>query len=207
MNLAQQNRVPGFIDSDNQVFHSSCKALRTASRIEYGNVLPSRPAGGVRRLEPNFGSKVFRLVEIDSAKGYPGEGPAGRRAKSAPSRPPLDESASYHATTTVEGRRKAQGLLRDWLSDRGSFPLESLVENLNDLNRTLAGWIQHCYDSEIALGVAVDSLLSIHDDFYLVSKSLMLPWKRITAWQRGCPPELRAAFPPYVARRTVCRSQ
>ena len=152
---AQDYHIPVIINASNEYYFESCKALRNASRIDRLSRLPARLGSWARRLGPNFGSRGTKLVEFDSTK----EGPPGRRSTSTPPRPPLDLFASYHTTSTVEERTKSQKLLRDWLVEQVVSDLETLALNLDDLNRTLAEWIQHCYDNVIALGTAINNLL------------------------------------------------
>ena len=101
-----------------------------------------------------------------------------RRNRSEPPRPSLNLKESYHSCTTVAGRKKARQLLEEWLAEQGLSALSILLRDIRQSNEALAEFVQFCYDPEVADGLCIDALLSIHDEFYEYAKLLTLPWRR-----------------------------
>jgi hypothetical protein len=117
-----------------------------------------------------------------------------------PYRVALDLAESYHTDTTQKDRVKAFAKCEKYLVDNGFSDIALLQDDLRQLNYALAGYVQHLYDSDAPSGLAVDTLLSIQDNYWELRGNLTLPWRRITAWQRNEPPELRSAVPILVFR-------
>ena len=123
-----------------------------------------------------------------------------RRSQSVPPRPPLDLKEAFHTASTVSGRQKASKLWNKWLEEQNFPPLSLLLSNLRQANEALAEFVQFCYDAEAYQGLCIDALFSTHDEFYECARMSNLPWRRVTAWQRGSPPELRHAVPGFLFR-------
>ena len=146
---------------------------------------------------------------FDATKRYPGEGPAvsgSRRSRSAPPRPTRDLGETLHAPSTTAERVRSISYLQKWLADQGHPDLHLLLTDIRNSNVVLADFVQHCYDSVLSQGFCINALLGIHDRSWEVSRALPLPWKRMTSWQRGEPPELRNALPVFVFRSVLCLS-
>lgn len=159
-----------------------------------------------QRSSPLQWHRVFRIAHkaFGSTLGYPGEGPPRkRRGRSVPARVPRDLSQSMHAVTTVQDRAKAVGQLKHYLTSASHPPLDQLVFEVRLLNEACAEFVQHCYDNNESQGTVINALLSLQDTYWGLSHSIVLPWVRISAWQRGEPPELRHARPGMVFRAMI----
>ena len=81
-----------------------------------------------------------------------------------------------------------------------------MVVYTRQANEALAEFVQFCYDAGTSRGMCIEAILAIHDEHCEFARSLSLPWRRVTAWQRGSPPELKHVVPAFIFRSIVSLS-
>jgi len=152
----------------------------------------------VMLVRARFGSDWYESI-FDRTLGFPGEGPRPQKLP-LEMRKPIDLAKRRVSFAAAERRSILLKNFGEWLEDKHGVDIfELLKEEGRVVGRYLAEYGQFLYNQGDAVGVFVDSILSVVDQERSLRRVLTAAWDVADSWKLLMPWSNHCPTPPSVA--------